>query len=139
MYSHGWDYLIIPPDAGTPSSASPTVQAQALPQQTITLKPDAVKRLQHVLKVAEDGVIGPMTIGAWQARMGTTADRVVNSPSELVRQVQTYLDHVRDGIIASHKTVQPAWKTLTKDGIWGPMTQAATEEYLLHWNGGFTR
>lgn len=42
-----------------------------------------------------DGELGPLTITAWQRRMGTTPDGVITQPpgrSELVRAVQSYLN-----------------------------------------------
>jgi hypothetical protein len=45
----------------------------------------------------EDGVLGPMTISAWQRRMGTPVDGFITQPpghSDLVRAVQVYLNRL---------------------------------------------
>lgn len=145
-YSHGgWTYLLTPPDtsAGTvaetqaaSTTASSAQEVHVL--QSLTLPTPVAKRLQHVLKVDEDGVIGPKTIAALQARMGTPADGELWTPSELVKKVQGYLNAIRAWLVSQGKTVASVWENLEVDGLIGPKTTAAIGEYLTAWNGAFS-
>lgn len=102
---------------------------------------------QAYLGLSDDGVWGPATeaaTGAWQAKRTSTVKK--GAPSALVKEIQTYLaarhvDHPDEvpapgsadglfGPLAERATT--GWQEvlkLTADGIWGPATWAATDNY----------
>jgi len=73
----------------------------------------------------EDGVIGPMTVRAWQKRMGTPQDGVISSGySNLVAAVQVYLNRkVNAGLSVDGVGIR-------QDGHTVYQTQRALQRYL---------
>lgn len=81
----------------------------------IKVKPKAAKPSKKATTgLAVDGSLGPATIRRWQQVMGTTADGVISSPSNLIRAVQ-----IRVGL-----------KGKAVDGHLGPVTIKAIQRYL---------
>lgn len=87
-----------------------------------------IRQLQRVLGVTADGVVGPVTLKAWQKRGGTPQDGVLSAGySTLVHKVQVFLNG--------------RWNAggarLSTDGVVGPKTAAALKSYLSR-HGAFT-
>lgn len=76
--------------------------------------------------LAEDGVLGPRTISAWQHRMGTPTDGVITQPpgrSDLVAAVQRYLNTKGAGLSVDGVGI-------VQDGRTRYQTTAALQRYL---------
>ncbi|MEU4155684.1 M15 family metallopeptidase [Actinoplanes sp. NPDC026670] len=74
-----------PPAAPAPAPSKPSIPAKPAPAPA---KPAPAKPA----KLKEDGVLGATTIKRWQQVMGTKADGKIDSPSELVKDVQRHLN-----------------------------------------------
>ena len=75
----------------------------------------------------EDGVLGPMTISAWQRRLGTPVDGFITQPpghSDLVRAVQVYLNRL------VHAGLAVDGQGINQDGHSAFSTTRALQRYL---------
>lgn len=71
-----------------------------LPSTPIVYKPPTPNAL------IVDGDLGPKTIRKWQQIMGTHVDGIISTPSQLVRQVQIYLNDRGAGLTVDGKGIR---------------------------------
>lgn len=111
-------------DALLPNGGSGNVRLDGIDQK-------AAKALQRVVGTTQDGIIGPLTIAAFEKRMRA-------NDGNLVVKVQHYLNGIRSGWLKTHPNDKKIYGPLAEDNVWGPRSAAAMSYYLTRLNGGFT-